>query len=122
MEHLVLEQGHRGLEIERLEIEDARGFGLDDDDEEEEEDDEDEDDDHQHKRIRTANNHHNHNRKPEDGGNDTTNGSTMASYVGSPSTQGSQSQVKPEAEEMVIETMKPFHDPRKKVQLPLQHT
>ena len=116
----MLEQGHRGLEIERLEIDDAKGFGLDD--EEEEEDDEDEDEeDHQHKRIRTTNNHNNH--RLNDAGDDTIDVSTMASFVGSPSsTHGSQSQsqVKPEAEEMVIETMKPFHDPRKKV--PNTHT
>ena len=114
MEHLVLEQGHRGLEIDGLEIDDAKGFGLDDEEEEEEE--EEDEEDHQHKRIRTTNSHHNH--IPEDGGDDNNNGSTIASYVGSPSSthdSQSQSQVKPEAEEMVIETMKPFHDPRKKV-------
>ena len=110
MEQLVLdERGHNNSSSSRrggLEIEDGQGLELEDEEEEEEEDEEEED--HHHKRIRMTNN----NITSEDVRDDTNNSSTTA-YVESPSVSLSMSQ--PEEEVMVIETMKPFHDPRKKV-------
>ena len=113
IEQLVLEQGQRGLEMEGAHGQGlgrvlgrglGRGLGGEEDDEydeEEEEEEEDEDDeDHQPKRIRTMNNHSSHHSNNNNSNNED---------------DGSKSGTKPEEEVMVIETMKPFLDPRKKV-------